>query len=222
MKGLILKDLYNIRFTLVGAVLLTIFPNLIMMLAGGGMSVSDDPMTRDMGFLVYGLVNYVSIALFSSLSLSTFSRDKSCGWDRYQRTMPVTSGQIMLGKMLTSCIVIGIITAVSLVLNMMGLFGISAELLVAMPICFGILMAICIMPVLPLTLKLGERLASYIYLAMLAAEAGLMVLIFLGAMTSSLPAVAIRIAAYAVLPAAAAAVAVVCYRAGKKGYEQDL
>lgn len=66
MKGLVLKDLFGVRFQVLGALALMLFPSLMLILMGGGMSTNERADITEISVLLYGIVNYVSITLCSS------------------------------------------------------------------------------------------------------------------------------------------------------------
>ncbi len=223
MKGLILKDLYSIRFVLICSALMMLLPSTLMLI----LTNSDDPdvniFASDMGFIAYGILNYVTISVFSSLALSTMSSDVACGWDKYQRTMPVSAKEIILGKQISGYIVIAILTAFSLLFNMSGLFfGVSIELLIMIPVCMGIYQTIILTPAFPLSLKINIKTANYIYLGVMMLGASLMCLVTTAAMTSAVPQVALRFTLYAGLPIASVVVGIICCKSGEKLYKRDI
>ncbi|MBQ9947314.1 MAG: ABC-2 transporter permease [Oscillospiraceae bacterium] len=221
MKGLILKDLYCTRFLAICMLLLMLLPNLLLMLAGGGMFVSEEVngiMMDISGVMMHGLMNFVNIAVCSSVALSVASIDQNCGWDRFQRATPVTAGQIVLSRLISTCIIVGGFTLYAIALNLLSgsLFGLNTELLIAIPLSIGFFEVAVISPVYPLSLKLGIKIANYIHLGMMMLGMALIIGIATLALTSSVPFLMMRLFAYAGLPLLAAASGFASYKAGKK------
>ncbi len=222
MKGLILKDLYCTRFLAICMLLLMLLPNLMLVLVGGGMLVSaeeNSSVPLDVsGFMVYGLMNFVNIAVCSSVALSVASIDRNCGWDRFQRATPVTAGQIVLSRIISTYIIVGAFTLYSIALNLMSglIFNMNIELLIAIPLAIGFFEVAVISPVYPLSLKLGIKLANYIHLGMMMLGMALIIGVATLALSSSVPFLMMRLVAYAGLPLIAAASGFASYKAGKK------
>lgn len=221
MKGLILKDLYCTKFLAICMLLLMLLPNLLLMLAGGGMFVSEevnDIMMDVSGVMMHGLMNFVNIAVCSSVALSVAPIDRNCGWDRLQRATPVTAGQIVLSRLISTYIIVGGFTVYSIALNLLSgsLFGMNTELLIAIPLSIGFFEVTVISPVYPLSLKLGIKIANYIHLGMMMLGMALIIGIATLALSSSVPFLMMRLVAYAGLPLLAAASGFASYKAGKK------
>lgn len=222
MKGLILKDLYCTRFLAICMLLLMLLPNLLLTLAGGGMFVFEEGTNNTMldisSVMMYGLMNFVNIAVCSSVALSVASIDQNCGWDRFQRATPVTAGQIVLSRLISTCIIVGGFTLYAIALNLLSgsLFGMNTELLIAIPLSIGFFEVAVISPVYPLSLKLGIKIANYIHLGMMMLGMALIIGIATLALSSSVPFLMMRLFAYAGLPLLAAASGFASYKAGKK------
>lgn len=221
MKGLILKDIYSIRSQLAKAILIMFMPSAIMWVAGGGMSVGAQSAAA---LIVYGLMNYLSITIFTSFSLNTLSYDINSGWVKMERTCPVSGGGIIMGKLIVTLIVIGVITAVSLLFNLISvlLFEMKPEFMIAIPLCCACLQVIALSPSFPLAMKIGVKYTEVIYLGfeiILACGIGLFAFAAFG---GNLPAALIRVLVYAGLPALAVVTFVLSYQTGKKQCLADI
>ncbi len=61
MKGLVLKDIFGVRFQILGAVAVMLLPLLMLILSGGAMAVDEETnVPAEIYVLIYGIVNYIS------------------------------------------------------------------------------------------------------------------------------------------------------------------
>ncbi len=229
LKGLILKDIYSIRVQLILAFLLTLLPNIMLMLAGGGMAVSDgDFLSHEEATLVsvciYGIINYITVTVFSSLLLNTLDGDAASGWAKMQRTMPVSGTQIIGGKIIATLLIIGWLTVVSLIFNLLGvlIFEMPFEVMAALPVCCGLLQIVTLCPVFPLSMKLGIKYSTAIYIGMVVIIAAGMLVLLVSVMSSDISETTLRISMYGALPVLAAAVLGISFAAGKRACETDM
>ncbi|MGN0678521.1 MAG: ABC-2 transporter permease [Oscillospiraceae bacterium] len=224
LKGLILKDLYSIRFNLVMALLISLFPNMILTFAGGGMFVGSPDYIKVVSVIPYGMLNYLAITTFSSFVLNTLDSDKDCGWAKLVRSMPVSGGEIIGAKLISTYIVIGILTLVSLAFNSLGiiLFGMDVELMIVLPICMGLLQVITLSPTFMLANRIGTKYTTVIYLTMVVLIACVTVVVMVTGLCGDVSATFLRITFYIGLPIIATAVAALSYSVGKKQNESDL
>lgn len=224
LKGLILKDLYSIRFNLVMALLISLFPNIMFIFMGGGMEVGAPDYMKILSVIPYGILNYLVITTFSSFVLNTLDSDKDCGWAKLVRSMPVSGGAIIGAKLISTYIVIGIMTLVSLAFNSLGiiLFGMDTELMLALPMCVGLLQVITLSPTFMLANRIGTKYTTAIYLALVVLIACAAVLVMVTGLCGDVSAAVLRMTFYVGLPILAAAVAVLSYIVGKKQNESDL
>lgn len=119
MKGLILKDIYCVKFQITLAMLIMLVPYTLSCFA-----LYDSEFTGiQPQFLIMGLfciANYLCISLFSSFVLNTMDADLKSGWSRIVQTFPVSRSAIIMAKFTATCIIIGILTAYSLTFNIIG------------------------------------------------------------------------------------------------------
>lgn len=222
MKSLILKDLYGIRFQLTASALLFLLPHALLFLAGIGLS-AEGSRDNEIVTVMYGFMNYITIVIFSSIFLNTIADDIQSGWARFQRTLPLTVGQLIGGKLLASLVLIGIMVAVSIALNLVAVFAGNeyVELLVAIPIVIGCLQVTALMPVFPLSVKIGVKTANLLYVVFLAITAivGVVAASMVGA--NDIPAYMSRVIFYGILPLLAAGVTALSYQLGKRALENS-
>lgn len=225
MKGLVLKDYYNLRTTVLLSIALMLFPSLAIAITGG--NIGDEApgaMTEFIAVMVYGMMNYMSITLFSGFIMNTIADDKRTGWAKMQGVMPVSGGQIMGGKLIAMALVVGILTGLTLIVNITGIifYDLPAEPLLAIPI----IVALMQVTVLSVTLMLGYRIGTKIMTpAFLITEvifaAGVITMI-IQAVKGDISITAVRVTAYAVIPVLAAAAVTVSYTVGKKSVMKDI
>ena len=223
MKSLILKDLYGIRFQLIASALLFLLPHMLCFFVGVGLTVDENAANAVGAVALYGVMNYITITVFSSLFLNTIADDIQSGWARFQRTLPLTVGQLIGGKLLASLVLIAVMAAVSILLNLVVVLAGNpyVEALIALPIIFGCLQVIALMPVFPLSIKIGVKTANLLYVVFLiiTAIAAVVVAFMVGA--NDLPPVLTRVILYVILPLLAAGVTVDSYSLGKKALENS-
>ncbi|MDE6728810.1 MAG: hypothetical protein K2J80_12880, partial [Oscillospiraceae bacterium] len=71
MKGLVLKDIYSVKFQILGLLAIMLLPNIMLMLSGGNMGGEESGVLGDfLSVLVYGMMNYISVTLCSSFLLN--------------------------------------------------------------------------------------------------------------------------------------------------------
>lgn len=223
MKSLILKDLYGISFQLKVSLLLFALPYLMEFFAGIGMTVSEDPMAADGVVILYGLMNYITITIFSSLFLNTVSEDLRSGWARFQRTLPLTSGQIVGGKIFASLALIGVLAALSIASNMVPVLlgNANAEPLIMIPLVLGFLQAAALTPVFPIAMRFGIKTANLLYLIFMILAAIVMVVLAFMIGANDLPLALTRLILYGGAPLLAAAVTAVSFCAARRALENS-
>ena len=229
LKGLILKDIYSVRFQIFAAFLLMLLPNIMLMMAGGGMAVTEDSFlsAEEMNLIramIYGIVNYTTITVYSSFLLHTLEDDTRSGWMKMQRTMPVSGTQIIGGKILATLMIIGLLTGVSLIFNILAalLFDISLELMIALPLCCGLLQIITLCPVFPISMKIGTKYTTALYVSLVILFAIAMGVLLISTLASDISESNLRICMYGALPVLAGAALAISFAAGKKSCETDI
>lgn len=214
MKGLILKDIYTVRFQIIVSMLLMLIPDLVVSLAAGSFGGGGD-IGQIMTIFLFGAANLICICLFSSFILNTLNDDVNSGWCKIVRTMPVSSGQAVGAKFASSAVIVGITTAVSLIFNIVGIIvqGLPAEPLIMLPVCLAVFQMAVLSPVFPLAMKLGTRSTSLIYMfTLVILLSGAVTALYL-ALISGNSLVLLRVIFYGGLPVLAAVSVILSYRA---------
>lgn len=220
MKSLILKDLYGISFQLKATALLFLVPYVIIFFVGVGITGTDAIET----ILTFGFLNYITIVLFSSLFLNTVSDDIQSGWARFQRTLPLTAGQLIGGKLLATLVLIAVLVVVSTLFNLVPVYRWRTEILelmLALPFVFGCLQVMALMPVFPIAMRFGIKTSNLLYcvFSVIAAIAAAVAAFMVGA--NDIPAYMSRVIFYGILPLLAAGVTVLSYHLGKRALENS-
>ena len=225
MKGLILKDLYGVRTTLLLSIALMLFPSAAIAVTGGNIGDSEPgAMTELTAVIVYGMMNYMSVTLFSGFIMNTVSEDEATGWAKVQRVMPVSGGQIMCGKLIAMGLVVGILTGLTLLFNISSIifYALPTEPMLAVPFVVALMQVIT----LSLCLMLGYRVSTKIMTPMfliieVIIAAGAIFIVYL-MISGKIPMTAVRIVIYAVIPVLAAAAVAISYTLGKKAVMRDM
>lgn len=216
LKGLILKDIYGIRFQIVCGFLLMCFPNILSFFS---LNAKSNLTPEDLTILVfvYGMVNFLTIAVCSSFVLNTGSYDERSGWSKMQFTMPVSPGQIVGAKMAVIALVPIALTVVSIIFNLIAVIlgGIPVEPMITMPVCICLIQTTAMYLAYMLGLKYGAKRTSFLYLFILMAEMAAAILIIKLCLDNGSFA-ALRIAGYGALPLLTVGTAVLSYSHSKK------
>lgn len=226
MKGLVLKDIFGVRFQILGAMALMLFPSLSLILCGGGMAVAEgiDPPPIELSMLLYGLVNYISITLCSSFLVNTLGFDERSGWSKIQRTMPITGGKIIGAKFVAMGLVLVLLTLMSLIVNIICavLFGIPLEPMISLPLCMCMVQAIALSPTFTLGYRFGAKATTAAYICIMVvlaiAMTAIVFMVFMGDIGTTM----LRVIGYAIMPALTAAVVAVSWVTGKRAVMVDI
>ena len=219
MKGLILKDLYTVRFQIVAGSLFMLLPNLMSLIIGDAHSIStSDDFSNLLMVMLYGLLNFTNICLFSSFILNTLRSDVSSGWVNIQRTFPVSGNVIIGAKLAASGIIVGGLTLISLAFNLAAafLFGLSIEMMISIPLCIGVYQMIVLTPLFPIAMKIGARFTGVLYIVTETVVLGLMIWLLISVLNSGADIVLLRSLFYGGLPCLAVICGILSYRSGKK------
>ncbi|MDE6724590.1 MAG: ABC-2 transporter permease, partial [Ruminiclostridium sp.] len=169
MKGLILKDIYNVRIQiLLGMVLLVLMYVLIWL-----SKFYNKEALGLIGVLDYSLINYLTITVCSTFLLNTLSDDIKSGWAKMQLTMPVSDKEIIGGKLIAAGITVIALMLFSLLCNILGIvfYDLPLEPMIMMPV----IMALLQMAVLSAVTVIGYRLQGQVmavYIAVMLIVAG--------------------------------------------------
>lgn len=223
MKGLILKDFYLIRFQLI------ITSIGALMIAYMCYSFAPDTgLTSAMGdvgrIMIPAMFDYIIIVIGSSFFINTISEDFISGWIKQQRTLPIANRQAVGAKLIATYILIGGLALFSLAFNLLFWFsyGGTLEIMIAIPLCVGLIQVIALSPVFPLGQRYGLKTANTVYLLgeILLAVAAMFSMF--PALSGDIPIITMRIVFYGALPILAGAVAAVSFFCGSKLYSNDV
>ncbi len=231
MKGLILKDIYEVRFQVIIGMLIALYPNILMLIAL--MDIAGDFITsgNDVMFTALcGFLNYITIVPFSSLVLNTLTNDASSGWAKIRRTMPVSNEQATASKLIATGGIVGLFTVISLIINIIMMFiyntadttYVYPEIAIAAPLCIGLLQMFALSPVFPLAIRFGVKATNIFYLIFMIISAIAAIVVVFAAFSGDISMIVMRISFYAVLPVVAFLSVFISYKSGKNLVARDL
>ena len=202
-----------------------LFPSIAIAITGGNIG-DEEPgaMTEFIAVMVYGMMNYMTITLFSGFIMNTISNDKATGWAKMQGVMPVSGGQIMGGKLIAMAIIVGILTGLTLIVNITGIifYDLPAEPMLAMPFIAALMQVITLSLCLMLGYRVSPKVMTPMFLIIeVIVAAGVIFLIF-KTVRGDIFLTAIRVIAYAVIPLLTAAAVAISYKIGKKYVMKDI
>ena len=227
MKGLILKDLYTIKTQIIVGTIICLYPAVLLNI---GLENMDDgaPFYTANYLLSFTLllISYCFIVPFSSFLLNTMKSDYESGWLKIQRTMPLNAGEAIGSKLICTGIVIGCFTLFALIVNVILLIrepeAFITEVVIAGPICIGLLQIIAVSPCFPLGMKIGVKKTDGLYLTFVILTGIILIIFGFAAFSNDISTTAIRIICYGVLPAVAVLTVFISYKAGKNQITKDL
>lgn len=228
MKGLILKDVYNVRLQMFLGMAILMFPYILMLIAGMFDSSEDNIINEEIfgingGVVILIFLSYVSITMNSSFMLNTILDDKRSGWAKFQRTMPVSSAKIIGAKIAANGVITGGLALLVIAVNMIGFFTLDLpiETLIAAPLVFGCLQMITLSVATVSGYRFGSAGTIVSYLAGVLVIATAVIVLLYNLLSGTLGVTAFRVICYAVVPALAIGVIAVCCNLGKKAVERD-
>ncbi|AFA47801.1 ABC-2 transporter permease [Acetobacterium woodii] len=162
MKGLILKDILNLKGSFKTLGIMLIFFSVVFISQGNG--------------FVFGIV----IFMFAMMVITTMSYDDLAKWDIYALTMPITRKEMVLSKYL----VMGILNSIGIVIALIvGVLGnlelgepIGGELLVIVG-AISLIAVIISSVVIPLIYKFGAEKARLMLILCALAPTAILLLI---------------------------------------------
>lgn len=222
MKGLILKDIYSVRFNIIIGALIMVLPCAVLMPISRVTAEDGTPVV--IRVLLYGIFDYVIITIFSSFVTNTINEDFKSGWQKMQLTMPLPLGKIVAAKLSAAAIVVGALTALSLICNITGVifFATPLEFMLAVPIVLALLQMITLSLSLLCGYYLEPSKTTVIYLFSVIAVAAAAAVFLTALASGELAPVIARLIAYIGVPALAVSVVLFCYCKGKKAVVRDL
>lgn len=168
MKGLIIKDIFNLKKG--------ITTTLIMILFYGIFSYNTGNMSMLIGMTVF---------IMTSMSISSMSYDDMAKWDGYALSMPITRKNIVLSKYILSILLSTIATILSTAFSMViayirgdlvGIDNIQEILLISYVVFLISIFYISI--VMPLIFKFGVENARVLMLGSYLIPAGIVYLLY--------------------------------------------
>lgn len=206
MKGLLLKDIYCVRFIALVGLAISSIPAIALVISAGTAGNTADNI---IGVFPYILCGILIIMLNSSFMLNTLGEDYNSGWARLQHTLPVTGRQLVDAKLIATLIVIGTLTLISLAINL--IFGTAngqpLEIMLAAPFVTAALEICALFPAFPISMKLSGSLTSFIYIALEIAVIAAVTIALTAALDHNAPLWLLRAIFYAVIPAVTAIIA---------------
>lgn len=144
MKGLILKDLLNLKsiFKMLGVMML--FFAVIFIPQGNG--------------FIFGMI----ILMFAMMVVTTISYDDLARWDAYALTMPVTRKEIVLSKYLVMAILNTLGAVLSLIVGLLGTIIMGQSFSMEILAIIGVIYLIALIfgsVIIPLIYKFGTEKA---------------------------------------------------------------
>ena len=213
MKGLVLKDIYCARTLLILGMLLMAFPNLMLLLFGGGMAVGLD--NDFIGAIPYAMLGYSNIIWLSTFALNSFADDESTGWNKLQGTMPVSRGEIVRAKFMFALLTVGALTAVTLLSSVFGIviFEITVEPMLTIPLCLALFEICVLFATIAINFRYGTKYSKIAYYAFVTLGTAAMIAMLFAAVNNSNMSLMLRLVFYVGMPLLTAVVAYISYRA---------
>ena len=202
-----------------------LFPSIAIAITGG--NIGDEApgaMTEFIAVMVYGIMNYMTITLFSGFIMNTIGDDERTGWAKMQRAMPVSGGQIMGGKLIAMAIIVGILTGLTLIVNITGIifYELPAEPMLAMPFVAALMQVTTLSLCLMLGYRVSTKVMTPVFLIIEVIIAAGIIALIIQAVKENIIMTAVRVIIYAVIPVLAAAAVAVSYTLGKKSVMRDM
>ena len=228
MKGLIFKDIFEIRIQIIVGAIIALYPNAMLMIGFSNLmsetvSVMGEAELINSMFMLF--LNFATIVPFTSLLLNTLTNDVSSGWAKICRTMPVSSEQVVLSKIISTAILVGGFTLIAIIINIITIFrteNVIPEVLIAAPFCIGLIQMINLTPVFPISLKLGVKSANSIYLALMIILVIFTVIFLFGVFSNDISMTFARILLYGIIPVTASLVIFISYKCSRNLIAKDL
>lgn len=229
MKGIILKDIYQVKLLFVLVQILSIFFYVMGFFIVLGMthsevvSPSEEELLKISAIVLVGMMDYVCISIGSTILIDTSKLDIRSGWAKYERTTPLSGSQLVGGKIAATGIVIGFLVLQALIFGVISIFmGVNPEAVIAMPLVMGMIQLIALSPVFPIVSKFGGGFANFIYIVFEIIVAGAAVVVVFGHFSGDIDGLMLRIIAYAVIPIITALVVFASYKSGMKAIKSDI
>lgn len=214
LKGLLLKDIYCVRFIALVGLMISSIPAIGLVISLGAANAAGNIVDNIISIFPYVICDILIIMLNSSFILNTLGEDYNSGWARIQHTLPVTNRQIVNAKLIAALIVIGALTLISIAVNL--IFGAAngqpLEIMLAAPLVTAMLEICTLFPAFPISMKLSGSLTSFIYIALEITVITAVTIALTVALDRNAPLWLLRVIFYAIIPAAAAIIALISRR----------
>ena len=223
MKGLIIKDFYLIRFQLIITSISALM--IAYMCYSFAPTAGLNTAMGDVGrIMIPAMFDYVIIVIGSSFFLNTISEDFISGWVKQQRTLPISNRQAVGAKLIATYILISGLALFSLAFNLIFLFsyGGTLEIILAIPLCVGLVQVIALSPVFPLGQRFGLKAANTVYMLGEILIAIIAAFVMFPALSKEIPIITLRIAFYGALPLIAAGVAALSFVCSSRLINNDV
>lgn len=211
LKGLLLKDIYCVRFIALVGLMISSIPAIGLVIAAGTDSASGDIVYNIISVVPYILCDILIIMLNSSFMLNTLGEDYNSGWARLQHTLPVSSRKMVDAKLIATLIIVGALTLISLAVNViLGIAnGQPTEIMLAAPLVTAMLEICTLFPAFPISMKLSGSLTSFIYITLEIAVITAVTIALTAALDHNAPLWLLRVVFYAIIPAVTVTIALV-------------
>lgn len=222
MKGLLLKDIYCVRFIALVGLMISSIPAIGLVISAGAANAAGNIVDNIISIFPYVICDILIIMLNSSFILNTLGEDYNSGWARIQHTLPVTDRQIVNAKLIAALIVIGALTLISIAVNL--IFGAAngqpLEIMLAAPLVTAALEICTLFPAFPISMKLSGSLTSFIYIMLEIAVITAATIALTVSLDRNAPLWLLRVIFYAIIPAVAAIIALISRRFSLKYIEE--
>lgn len=213
MKGLILKDIYNIRIQILLGMALLVLLYIVIWLS----KFSNEEIEGLMGVIDYGFIDYITITVCSSFLLNTISDDIKSGWAKMQLTMPVSDKAIIGGKLIATGVIVFTLMIFSMICNIVGItvYDLHAEPMIMMPVVIALLQMAVLSAVTVVGYRLQGRVVA-VYLAIVLITAGIIAVPIIGFLNYEISVSELRLIFYAIISPLSVAVVIISFVFGKK------
>lgn len=166
MRGLILKDIFNMKREIIGVSILALWFCICPFY------LPIDAKTFEGEFLVnilFVLMNLITILICSTTMLSSFNYDEKTSWSLFERILPVKEKSIVSGKYIVvmgcviSMVIVSIISNISI--SLFSDIGLSITSAFLIPLSLGAMTIIQFSIMLPIIYKFGIKYSFLVFIA---------------------------------------------------------
>lgn len=138
MRGLVLKDFYNMKSSLLILIGIVIFLNIVSIIEGEGSG---------------SITTTILVMLPMIIATNTIGMDEKTKWDNYAMTMPISRKDVVKSKYVTLITIVGLTTVVIVAINIF-LQGLKGEILlsnilenISLNLSIGMILSAIIIPI---------------------------------------------------------------------------